>query len=83
MTEFEQQVAEALKVAFGPATIVVYQDGKEIEFSMFDRFAPRVAAAIQAALRVVNEATLDSEGVTFHAEGEPERAALAALRGEQ
>lgn len=49
MTEFEQQVAEALRVAFGPATTVVYAHGKEIEFSIFDHLAPRVAAAIAAA----------------------------------
>lgn len=73
MTEFEQQVAEALRtIRFSGGTagmVALPMDDEHIE-----RLAPRVAAAIAAAGKV---------GLRTAEDGDRARtAALAALRGE-
>jgi hypothetical protein len=77
VTEFEQQVAEALRtITFSGGTggwVALPMDDEHI-----NRIAPRVAAAIEAAAGSAQHATLhlDPFSVAY------QEAALAALRGE-
>lgn len=80
---FEQEVADAL------TKIVAtwhYRDGTEethVRLWTAEALAPRVAAAIQAAgVRVAEIMVRDLPPTDTSWHGEPERAALAALRGQ-